>query len=194
MVLGDVIIAGLLEWRSFNAADTYIVYLTLAAFSLGLLPSTASRLYNSTFYALRDTKTPAWVALVRVLLTILVGGALMFAFERFAVRGRPLGVMGLALGGGLAAWVEWGLLRRFLRARVGEIGVGAAPLARMIVAALLAALIGRGILFLLPPLPAFVLMMLILTIYGGIYFAATHLFGLEESTTVLARLARRLRG
>ncbi len=194
MVLGDVIIAGLLQRREFTADDTVIVYLALAGYSVGLLASTSSRLYNSTFFALRDTKTPAWIALVRVSLAALLGGALMLPFERMVVQDRPLGVVGLAIGAGCAAWVEWLLLRRALRSRIGAVGTGAMPLARMITAAVIAAAIARGALFLLPPYPPTVLLALILPLYGIVYLSATHLFGLGESASVLGRFGRRLRG
>lgn len=194
LVLGDVIVAGLLERGDFSGADTMIVYLTLAGFSIGLLASTASRLYNSTFFALRDTKTPARVALVRVVLNALLGVALMLPLERVMVQDRPLGVVGLATGAGLAAWVEWALLRRSLRSRIGDFGAGRSALARMLGAALLAALLVRGAVPLLPALPPLLLTALVLPLYGGLYFGAAHLLGLEESATVLGRFIRRLRG
>lgn len=194
LALGDVIVAGLLQWRNFTAEDTLIVYLTLAAFSVGLLPSTASRLFNSTFFALRDTRTPARFALVRVILTAFLGGGLMFLAEPLVVQGRPLGVAGLALGGGIAAWVEWVLLRRNLRSRIGAIRTGASALARMFAAAALAALIARGLLLVLPPLPALFLVALALPLYGAVYFGTSHLLGLEEASGVLGRFGKRLRG
>lgn len=194
LVLGDILVAGLMQWRSFTAQDTLIVYLTLAGFSIGLLPSTASRLFSSSFFALRDTKTPAWYALVRVALTALLGGGLMLLCERFVVQNRPLGVMGLALGGGVAAWVEWGLLRRALSNKIGAVRTGAGPLARMFAAALVAALVARGVAFFLPPLPTLLLTALILPLFGGLYFAVARLLGLQEAAAMLGRFGRRLRG
>jgi putative peptidoglycan lipid II flippase len=194
LALGDVIVAGLLQWRNFTADDTVIVYVTLAAFSVGLIPSTASRLFSSSFFALRDTRTPAWFALVRVGLTALLGGGLMVLCERFVIAGRPLGVMGLALGGGIASWVEWALLRRALRARIGPVRAGAAPLVRMFAAAVLAALVARGAGLLLPSLPPLISVVLVPPLFGITYLATTHLLGLEETAGVLGRFGRRLRG
>jgi putative peptidoglycan lipid II flippase len=194
LLLGDVIVAALLERGDFTATDTLIVYLTLAAFTVGLLASTASRLYSNTFYALRDTRTPARIAIVRVVLTGLFGVAFMLPFERLHLHGVPLGVVGLALGSGIASWIEWGLLRRSLRTRTGAVGAGAGPLVRMLVAALVAALVARGIGALLPALPLPVRGALVLVPFGGIYFLAGHLLGLREAATMLGRIGRRLGG
>jgi putative peptidoglycan lipid II flippase len=194
LALGDIVIAGLLERRDISSADTLIVYLTLAGYSIGLLAATSSRLYSSTFYALRDTKTPAWIALVRVVLTALLGGALMLPLEKVTAQGRPLGVVGLAVGGGVVAWIEWALLRRALHGRVGNVGTGLMPLARMFMAALAAALVARGLFLLLPPAPPLVVAMIVLPFYGGAYFGVSHLLGLEESASFIGRFGRRLRG
>src|SRR5699024_1185805 len=117
-----------------------------------------TRLFSSTFFALRDTRTPARFAIVRVTVAAFLGFGLMTQFEpieRFGipagmfsgvtVAGQPLGAVGLALGSGLAAWLEWGLLRRSLRRRLGEIGAGRGKIARMFLAAALAAAAGWGV-------------------------------------------------
>lgn len=194
LAIGDVIIGGFYQRRIFTASDTTIVHLTLAALSIGLLASTATRLYNSTFFALRDTKTPARVAIIRVLFSAVVGGTLMFAFERFTVAGQPLGVVGLALGTGVAAWLEWVLLRRELRSRIGSISVGAPVLAKMFGAAIAAALLAKGILALLPTVEPLYRLIVIVPTFALTYFALAHLLGLEESAEILGRFGRRLRG
>ena len=71
--LGDVVVATLLQTGKFSRADTLIVYFTLVAFALGLLATTASRMLSTTFFALRDTKTPARYAIVRVVLSARAG-------------------------------------------------------------------------------------------------------------------------
>jgi putative peptidoglycan lipid II flippase len=73
LVLGDVIVGAMYERGDFVRADTLLVYLILAAYSIGLLASTATRLYSSAFFALHDTKTPAKIAMARVLVSVLVG-------------------------------------------------------------------------------------------------------------------------
>ena len=100
------------------------VYAVLAAYTLGLLPSTASRLAQSSFFALSDTRTPARIAAVRLVVSALSGAALMWLCDRFSVaevfalsepgRGLHLGAVGLGLGSSLGAWCELVLLRRAL--------------------------------------------------------------------------------
>jgi putative peptidoglycan lipid II flippase len=194
LVLGKVIIAALLEHGDFDANDTLIVYQTLAGYSVGLLASTASRLYSNVFYALSDTRTPARFAIVRVALTGLLGLALMLPLEQVRLRGIPLGVVGLALGSGISSWIEWGLLRRSLGLRLGTIGAGRGPLIRMLAAALIAALMALGIGAVLPPLSPIVRGALILTPFGVIYFLMGHLLGLTEARSALGRIRQRLGG
>ena len=43
----------------FRAADVTIVWITLVGYSAGLLASASTRVYQSAFFALRDTATPA---------------------------------------------------------------------------------------------------------------------------------------
>ena len=58
LALGDVIAAALLETGRFAHADSVYVWGILAGSAVGLLASTLGRLYSSTYYALRDTRTP----------------------------------------------------------------------------------------------------------------------------------------
>jgi putative peptidoglycan lipid II flippase len=160
VVLGQVIVAGIYRAGEFGAADVTVVWLTLAAYSMGLLASTSTRIYQSAFFALRDTKTPARVAGVRVLAAAAFGSVLMIQFEPITIgsmtvpagifgnvriAGLPLGPVGLALGAAAGAWIEWALLYRGLDRRLGTVGAGGGQLARMFVAAFAAAAVGYGV-------------------------------------------------
>lgn len=191
LVLGDVIVGALFQRGDFGVADTMVVHLTLGAYTVGLLASTSTRLYSSAFFALHDTRTPARFALVRVLLAAALGAGMMFPLEAVSVMARPLGVVGLGLGAGIAAWVEWGLLRRVLRTRIGPVGAGGRTLAKMIGAAAVAATVGRGIYAVLPPLPPIISAIFILAPYGGIYFLVAHVLGVAEAESVLHRFGLR---
>ena len=211
MALGDVVVATLLQTGEFDRADTLIVYLTLAAFSLGLLATTASRLLSSTFFALRDTRTPARYAIVRVMLAATLAMVLMIQFEAISVQrlglsipggvlsdwrigARPLGVVGLALATGIAAWVEWWLLKRSLRGRIGAVGAGAGPVARMFAAALAGAAVGWGMRIVLPDtLSPLLAGMLVLGAYGATYFGVAGALGLEQAGAILRRIKGMLR-
>ena len=75
LALGDVVAAALFQTGRFTHADAVYVWAILAGSGVGLLASTLGRLYSSTYYALRDTRTPLRYALVRVALTTVLGSA-----------------------------------------------------------------------------------------------------------------------
>jgi putative peptidoglycan lipid II flippase len=198
-LLGDIVVAALYQTGRFSASDTVYVYIVLIGFTVGLMASTGTRLFSSTFFALHDTITPAKIASIRVVLTGVIGYALMVPLERhLSIAGHPMGVLGLTLGAGLAAWVEWLSLKRVLKRRIGPVGAGAGPLARMIAAALVAALVGRAIAFLVPsihgvPWPSMVRAVLVLGPFGVVYFLLASAFGVTEATAVLDRVLSRLK-
>jgi putative peptidoglycan lipid II flippase len=194
VILGDVIVAALYQTGDFGANDTLFVWLVLAGYSIGLLASTAARLFSSAFFALGDTRTPAKFALVRVLLAAGLGLLLMTQFERFQLDGQPLGAAGLSLASGLAAWVEWTLLRSRAARRLGTLRAGPGAMARMLVAAGAAALAGRGVAALLPPMGPLLVAVLVLSAFGLVYFGTARLLGLSEAGFAWARITRRLRG
>ena len=83
--VGDIIIGAMYQRDAFTRADTILVYLILAGYSIGLLASTATRLYSSALYALNDTKTPAKIAVVRVVVSTAVAIPLMLVLDQFGV-------------------------------------------------------------------------------------------------------------
>ena len=207
IAIGDVLVAGLYRAGEFNDADVRIVWLILIGYSAGLLASTTTRVYQSAFFALRDTVTPARAAIVRVLVALVVGSTLMVQFEpvtvfgvaipagslaSFDALGLPLGPLGLAAGASLGAWIEWALLKRALTAHVGvRLGAGASALTRMFVAALAAAAGGyaaeRAVSAWHPLLEAGV----VAAVFGAIYVAAAAALKLEQASALLQRLRRR---
>jgi putative peptidoglycan lipid II flippase len=188
-LLGDVVVATIYQTGDFGFQDTVLVYIVLLGYTLGLFASTATRLYNSAFFALHDTRTPAKVAAVRVAIAGVLGYLLMLQLEQVIVHGHRLGAAGITLATGLAAWVEWGLLRRLLRRRIGLFGTGARPLLKMFAAALLAAAAARGLdLLVLPVMHRFLRGALVLGLFGTGYFTLAHLFGLEEGRRLIGRL------
>lgn len=207
-LLGDVFVAGLYRAGEFGAADVLVVWAILAAYSVGLLASATARIYQSAFFALRDTKTPARIAAVRVAIAAAAGALLMLQFEPVSLGaialpagllaaanagGLPLGPVGLALGAALAAWTEWALLRRRLEARIGAVGTGARALVRIGGAALAAAAAGHAVRLALgdlPPLPA---AFLVAAAFGAVYLLAARALGLDEAAAFTRALGRRLR-
>jgi putative peptidoglycan lipid II flippase len=208
IALGDVIVAALYQRGEFQRADTILVYLTLVAYSLGLMASTSTRFFSSAFFALRDTKTPARFAAVRVATAAVLGATLMVQFEPvqpiagleigpglfgdLVVDGRTLGPVGLALGAGIAAWVEVGLLRRALTERIGRVALGAALWSRLWISVLAAVAAGWGVRLLIGEQPPILAAGLIFAAYGIVYFGVGALLGVEEARGVLQRIGRRV--
>jgi putative peptidoglycan lipid II flippase len=207
VALGDVIVAALYQTGEFDRADTLLVYLTLCGYACGLVASTWSRLLASTFFALRDTRTPARCAAVRVAASALFGAGLMIQFEPIApfggpqigpgvfgdlaVGGQPLGAVGLALGAGIAAWIELLLLRRALVPRIGAVGLSAPLWLRMLAATTAAAAVGWGIRWLLPGLHPILAGVAVLGGFGVTYFGVAHALGVHEAGLLASRLGRR---
>src|SRR5262249_27332034 len=136
---------------------------------------------------------------------LVAGAALMVQFEPvrvfgrelpagvlagFGIDGQPLGLLGLAVGATLGAWLEWTLLRRALAKRVGAVDAGLGFLARAAAAAIGAAMVGRGIAAVCPlsPLPT---ALLAGAGFGATYLLLARMLRLAEASAALAALQRR---
>ena len=95
--------------------------------------------------------------------------------------------------GGIAGWIEWWLLRRKLRQRIGMVGAGAQPLGRMFIAALLAGGIARALDWWLPDLSPLMTGLIVLPVFGVLYFLFAWRLGLPQAASVLGRVTRRFR-
>jgi len=190
LALGDVVVGALFETGAFHRGDTVFVWMILAGSTVGLLATTQSRLFSSAFYALHDARTPLRFAIVRVVLTALLGGAAALAS---IVGWLPahFGAAGLTASAGLAGWLEFALLRRALVARIGHFPVGGATLARLWAAATMAAAAGFGIKHALPPLHPIAVGAASLGAFGAVYLALAIALGVDEARDALRRLTRR---
>jgi putative peptidoglycan lipid II flippase len=143
------------------------------------------RLYASTYYALRDTRTPLRYAVLRVGLTIALG--YLFAIPLPGLIGIPArwGAAGLTVSAGIAGWVEFVLLRKSLNARLGPTGIPASLLVRLWSAALLAAGTAGFADYLLPELHPVIRAAVVLGIYGAMYFSMTLALGIPEARRLL---------
>src|SRR5262249_26861037 len=81
--LGDVVTAAIYQTGRFGADDVGYVWGILAGSSVGLLASTLGRLFASVWYALRDARRSLRFALVRLLVTTVLGIALAFPVPRW---------------------------------------------------------------------------------------------------------------
>jgi putative peptidoglycan lipid II flippase len=187
VALGDVIAGALYQSGKFTADMTLYVWAILAAAAVGLLPATVGRLYSSAFYALHDTRTPFRIALVRVSLGIALGIGLALYLPAALGIEPKWGAAGITLASGLAAAVEYALLRRALGARIGRTRLDPAVIGRLWLAAACAALTGWMTRFALPemhPIPAAVV---ILGVFGATYLGVGALLGVPHARRVLVR-------
>jgi len=79
------------------------------------------------------------------------------------------GVAGLTISAGVASWVEFTLLQRGIRRRIGQVGVPLTFLAQVWVAALVAAATARGILIAVEHRGPILLAAIVLSVYGILF-------------------------
>jgi len=187
LTLGGAITAALYESGRFHHGDSDYVWGILAGSSVGLLASTLGRLYSSTYYALRDTRTPLRFALVRVGLTVTLGYVCAIWLPGWLGIEARWGVAGLTASAGVAGWVEFALLRRTLNARIGRTGLPPALVAKLWGAAALAAGLAWAAKAGLKLSSPFVGSLCVLAVYGLGYIVLAWAFRIEECHGLVER-------
>ena len=204
LALGDLIVIVLYESGRFDRDNTIWVWQILVGSTVGLLASTMGRLYSSTFYAMRDTKTPLRYAIVRVVLTTGLGFFFALLLPQMLGLDRRLGVAGLTASAGLAGWVEFYLLRREMDKRIGRTRLVPSRMIRLWAAALIGAMIpwaykivmDRGAPILSTHdtvVHSKLIALILLVVYGLTYLGITAAFGIPEARNVIDRGKRLLR-
>ncbi|HCU13439.1 MAG TPA: murein biosynthesis integral membrane protein MurJ [Gemmatimonadetes bacterium] len=202
LALGDLIVLLVFQSGKFQRGNTIWVWQILIGSTVGLLASTMGRLYSSTFYAMRDTRTPLRYAVVRVILTTGLGYFFALVLPGLLGLDRKIGAAGLTASAGLAGWVEFYLLRREMDKRIGRTRLVPARMARLWGAALTAAAIpwaykliaDRGSLILSTHdtvVKSKLMALALLCVYGLTYLGITAAFGIPEAKNVFDR-GRRL--
>ncbi|MBP9202284.1 MAG: hypothetical protein KBF47_19845, partial [Gemmatimonadales bacterium] len=189
--LGSVLAAALFQTGQFSAEDSRYVWGILAGSAVGLLAATMGRLYSSAYYALRDTRTPLRFAVLRVLLTTLLGYLAAVPLPPLLGLEPRWGAAGLTATAGIAGWVEFFLLQRDMNARIGATGLSAGELARLWAPALLGAAIGYGVQSLLPGIHPVLRAAAALVPFGLVYLGGTVALRVPEGRALLARLRPR---
>ena len=192
LALGDIVGGAIYQTGKLGRTETVWLWSGLAGSAVGLLAGTLGRLYASTWYALRDTRTPLRYATLRVAITVVLGVIAALRLPGWIGIDSKWGVAGLTASAGVAAWVEFFLLRRSLSRRIGATGVDAAYIARLWAAAALAALFAFGVKLWLGTERPVVLGVVALPLYGAVYFGATAMIGIEEARAFAGRLRRLL--
>jgi putative peptidoglycan lipid II flippase len=191
LALGDVLSAAVYQTGRFTHQDALYVWAILAGSGVGLLASTLGRLYSSTFYALRDTRTPLRFAVVRVALTIGLGWFCALVLPGLLGLDPRWGVAGLTASAGVAGWVEFALLARGLGRRIGRTDLPPTFVLRLWLAAGAAAALAWGVKLGMGAAGAahpLVIGVVVLGLYSTAYFAAAAALGLPEARAMISRL------
>ena len=105
LVVPDLIMRALFMRGKFTAADANSAAMTLAAYTVGLIPFVLMRSFTSPFLARGDTATTVKAALAAAAINI----ACKIVFLTFTT----LAQVGLALATSIGAWINFGLLLWF---------------------------------------------------------------------------------
>lgn len=194
--LGDLVVAALFKTGRFSDDDVRFVWYILAASAPGLLAATLGRLYASTFYALQDARSPLRFACLRVLFTVCFGYVAGLHGPRLLGVDASLGTVGITLASGLAAWIEFLLLRNRLNARIGKTGLSLSFLWRVSLASTVACLIAGFLKFSLGQNGAglshpIIAALIVFSVFGAVYFFLAGRLGLPQADAILKRLRRR---
>ena len=205
VAVGELVVEALFGWGAFDADDARVVWLVLAAYSLGLPATSVSRVLQGTCHSVGDTAGPARVAGIRVAVAAVVGLVLMFQFDEvhvldgsFGTGGITdglaphLGAVGLALGSAVAAWVELGLLTGRARSAAPGLHSPAGVLGSLAVPAALAFVVGAAAKIVVGGLPAVFGAPLALGVSGLVYVAASFRLDVPEAHLILGPIRRRL--
>lgn len=195
ILLGDLIVGAVFQTGQFQKENTHFVWLVLIGYSLGLLASTLGRLYSSTFYALKDTKTPLRFAMVRVTFATIMGVGFAFYAPEFFGIDKQWGTVGLTVAAGLAAWIEYSMLRRSLNKKIGQTGLSWLFRLKVFTAAIVSA--GAGALvvrYVVNPnwnIHIIFQALIAVTIYGVLYFGIGMALKVDQAKAFMQKILRR---
>lgn len=190
LALGDVIAAVLYQTGKFTRDDSVYVWTILAGAAVGLLASTLGRLYSSTYYALRDTRTPLKFAILRVSFGAALGYFCSIHLPRLLHIDPKLGAAGLTVASGTAGWIEYLLLRRSLNRRIGTTGLPVSYTAKLWLGALIGAGLALAVKLVVARWHPIPLAIVVLGLYGSVYFTVGYLLGLPPARAVLDRFVK----
>jgi putative peptidoglycan lipid II flippase len=98
LAIPGTIMRAFFAWGNFSTDAANLAGAALAAYGIGLPAMAMVRIVGSTFYARHDTATPARATVIAIVCNILLKIALVWS--------AGLGLVGLALGTSLGAWIN----------------------------------------------------------------------------------------
>lgn len=192
-LLGDVVAGAVFQTGEFKHQDSLLIWAILAAAAIALLPATRGRLISSTFYALRDTKTPLQFSMIRMSVAIPLGIFSATKLPGILGTAKIYGTVGLMFASGLAGWLEYMLLKANLEKRIGPIKPATHIQKRSWFAALFSGLMAFAGKILLSDLHSPILIaVFVLGLFGAAYFIISALLGVEEAKRIFVRFGIRI--
>jgi putative peptidoglycan lipid II flippase len=193
VAIGDQVIQLVYRGGRFGPNEAGWVWAVLAGAATGLLAATLGRLYASAFYALKDSRTPLRFALIRIAVSTVLGATLALAGPRALGIDARWGVAGITLGSGIAAWVEFALLRGALSRQIGPTGLSGRVTAVLSGGALLAAVVAMAASWANRGMPPLIRALLVLGVFGMVYWVYTWRAGIPEAAELRQQIFRRPR-
>jgi putative peptidoglycan lipid II flippase len=194
IAVGDQIIQLVYRGGRFGPDEARWVWAVLAGAAAGLLAATLGRLYASAFYALKDSRTPLRFALVRIAVSTVLGATLALAGPRALGVDPRWGVAGITLASGVAAWIEFALLRAALGRRIGRTGLSRPVVLALAGGGILAALVALAASWANRGAPPLLRAVLVLGVFGMVYWVSTWRAGVPEAVELRQQIFRRPRG
>lgn len=114
MILSVPIIRIFFERGVFDAYSTQVTSLALFFYTLGLVGFGGAKIMVTTFHSLQDTRTPAVIGFVCLLINAVLNFVLMF----------PLKIGGIALASSVSSTVNFLILFSIMNKRLGGIDAG----------------------------------------------------------------------
>jgi putative peptidoglycan lipid II flippase len=213
IVAGDVIARAIFQHGKFDADDSRAMWIALAFFAVGLPATTASRLLQNGLYALDETRTPARLAIVRVIIASVVAMAFMFPLDRLfigpsGIEGwsdiwalgplsntvrhsnelAHLGIVALALGATIGAWVEYHLLARAVAWRIGRSRMAGRWLNPIAASCAVASLVAYGMILIAGDLPALISAVAVFAPAGTAYLVVSRWLKVPEAIATAERI------
>jgi putative peptidoglycan lipid II flippase len=190
LAVGDLMAAALFQRGKFTHQDSLYTWSILAGSAFGLLAGTMGRLYSSTYYALHDTRTPLNFAVVRVILTSVLGYLFAIKLPGWIGIDPHWGGAGLTISFGIAGWVEFTLLRRGMNARIGVTGAPAPLMVKLWGSALVAGAAAFGLKAALGGVRPVILVVIDLALFAAVYGAAGLALRVPEAHALVRRVRR----
>lgn len=194
--LGDLIVQIIFKTGAFGDRDVQYVWMVLVGYSLGLLMATQARLYSSSFYALKDTRSPLKFAIIRVLVSATAGYFAATHLPEYLGYGDEYGTLGLTVAASLATSLEFLLLKFKSQKIIGKSGVGFRYHSKIWFAALISAgvviVVRQYNVLELKFIPQVLMALVHLGIFGVLYLVTTYMLKVDDSVSLSRKVLKKI--